>query len=247
VFGNVPPTPYDLRFRLFGFPVRVHPFFWLVTALLGSNSLQYDNGVLYLVMWVAVVFVSILVHELGHAFTVRYYGSPCEVLLYGFGGLAIFPYAPARGWRRIAISLAGPAAGFALGGVVYLSDAVAHWSVKTLTLAVLYDFLLWVNLIWNIVNLLPIWPLDGGHVCREALYLARVKQPEVVGLRVSLGMCATLAALILALSLRMVPPAVAEAIPYHPGPFMALWFGIFAYMNYQEIQAMTGRGTPQTW
>lgn len=246
MFGNVPPTPYDLRFRLFRFPVRVHPFFWLVTALLGSHYLRYDNGVLCLLMWIAVVFVSILVHELGHAFAVRYYGSPCEVLLYGFGGLAIFPYAPARGWRRIAISLAGPAAGFALGGVVFLSNVALGWSEKGMLAAVLYGFLLWVNLIWNLVNLLPIWPLDGGHVCREALYLAKVKQPEIVGLRVSMVTCALLGALILALELRLVPPAVAEVIP-SPGLFMALWFGIFAYMNYQELQAMTGRGNPQAW
>ncbi len=245
MFGNVAPTPYDLRFRLFGFPVRVHPLFWLVTALLGNTALQ-AFGVWFLVLWIAVVFVSILVHELGHAFAVRYYGSPCEVLLYHFGGLAIFPYAPAPGWRRMAVALAGPAAGFALGGVVFLSDLALNWSEKSKFLAVAFSFLIWVNLAWNVLNLFPIWPLDGGHVCREALFLAKAKQPEVTAIRISLVVCGGLAALILALYLRLLPPHIAEAIPFHPGPFMALWFGVFAFMNYQQLQAMTG-GPNQTW
>jgi stage IV sporulation protein FB len=247
VFGNVPPTPYDLRFRVFGFPVRVHPLFWLVTALFGDGALRLENGILFLLLWIGVVFVSILVHELGHAFAVRHYGSPCEVLLYALGGLAIFPYAPAPGWRRMAISLAGPAAGFALGGVVYLTDVLFAWSERSLFLAVAYGFLIWVNLAWNLLNLLPIWPLDGGHVCHEALYLAKVKQPDVATFRISLVVSGGLAVFILALALNMVPPRIAEAVPYHPGPFMALWFAVCAFENYQLLQAATRRGNPWTW
>ncbi|MBX9581317.1 MAG: hypothetical protein K2X87_13490, partial [Gemmataceae bacterium] len=105
-------TPYDLNFRLFGFPVRVHPLFWVVTVLFGSSALR-DFGPEYLLVWVVVVFVSILVHELGHAFAFRAFGTDAAVVLYGFGGLAV-PWGGVAGrWRRVAVSLAGPAAGFA--------------------------------------------------------------------------------------------------------------------------------------
>ena len=44
-------TRYDVNFRVLRFPVRVHPFFWIATILLGSNALQ-DGGLLYLLIWV---------------------------------------------------------------------------------------------------------------------------------------------------------------------------------------------------
>src|SRR4051812_37327197 len=57
-------TEWDLRWMMFGIPVRVHPFFWLVCLLMGQSALEL--GVLYLLAWIGCVFVSILVHELGH-------------------------------------------------------------------------------------------------------------------------------------------------------------------------------------
>src|SRR5215471_17040999 len=89
VFAEPARTPYDLNFRLFGFPVRIHPLFWLGTVLLGSNLLHQDNGLLFLAIWIVVVFVSILVHEFGHGLAYRRYGSHAHVILWMFGGLAV--------------------------------------------------------------------------------------------------------------------------------------------------------------
>jgi stage IV sporulation protein FB len=244
VFGNVAPTPYDLRFRLFGFPVRVHPLFWLITALLGDFTLR-NYGVIYLLLWVACVFVSILIHELGHALAARWYGSPCEIVLHALGGLAVYPYAPAPGWRRMAIALAGPAAGFALAGVVYLSSVVFGWQRGAELAAVTFGFLLWINLFWNFFNLLPIWPLDGGRVCREALFLAKVKQPDAMTYRVSLIVSAGMAVFAAAWSFGAI--AWLRDVPFRPGIFTVLWFGIFAYENYQLLQAATRGANPRTW
>src|SRR5438552_2684847 len=105
-------TPYDLHFPLFGFRVRIHPFFWLGTVLLGSNVLREDNGLALLGIWIVVVFVSILVHELGHAVAYRLYGSHAHIILWGFGGLAIGSPRVGGRARRIFVSFAGPLAGF---------------------------------------------------------------------------------------------------------------------------------------
>ncbi|HEX4607162.1 MAG TPA: hypothetical protein VH092_03070, partial [Urbifossiella sp.] len=62
--------------------------------------------------WIAISFVSFLVHELGHAAAFRAYGVGSHVVLYSLGGLAV-PWDDLRGrWRRVVVSLAGPGAGF---------------------------------------------------------------------------------------------------------------------------------------
>ena len=89
MLGLAAPTAYDLRFRLLGVPVRIHPLFWLVACLLGGPWLEGRWGAGYLLLWVACVFVSILVHELGHVLAGRAFGARGHILLYSFGGLAI--------------------------------------------------------------------------------------------------------------------------------------------------------------
>jgi hypothetical protein len=66
--------------------VRIHPAFWLIAAILGFDAEQFDA--VELLVWVIVVLVSILVHELGHALAVRRSGWVSRIILYHFGGLA---------------------------------------------------------------------------------------------------------------------------------------------------------------
>jgi Zn-dependent protease len=81
----------EARFRLFGFPVRVHPLFWLVMALFGIGLIESRDGLGVLqemLLWTVAAFLSILLHELGHAFVMRRYGFESSITLYGFGGYA---------------------------------------------------------------------------------------------------------------------------------------------------------------
>lgn len=164
-----------LRFRLFGFPVRIHWSFLLIAALLGLGS----PGVSFAVVatWTAIVFVSVLVHELGHAFAARGFGASPTIDLFALGGVTAF-VPPKRMGRAgsIWVTLAGPLAGFALGGFVlsvagafgvdrpsltiYRNSSIAEQAVS---------ISIYVNLVWGLVNLLPILPLDGGNVVRNLL------------------------------------------------------------------------------
>jgi Zn-dependent protease len=107
-------------------------------------------------------FLSILLHELGHAVVATRLGyGPCRIVLHGFGGVAVHRRAPDQ--ESIRISLAGPAAGIFFG--------VLLWGLSEYVLRDLSDDgkgvmqqLLFINLVWSVVNLLPIYPLDGGHV-----------------------------------------------------------------------------------
>src|ERR1700722_8245857 len=62
-------TPFDLRWRMLGTDIRVHPFFWILALFLGWYRMPGQDGptkMLYLALWVACVFVSVLLHEFGH-------------------------------------------------------------------------------------------------------------------------------------------------------------------------------------
>ncbi len=71
-----------MRFRLAGFPVEIHPSFFILAVLLGLGA----GDVRLILLWVAVVFVSILTHELGHAIVGRSYGLQPQIRLYSMGG-----------------------------------------------------------------------------------------------------------------------------------------------------------------
>ena len=128
MLGEPPPTPADLHFRLFGFPIRVHPFFWVVILILGMGGLgggQADP--VETLIWVAVAFISILVHELGHAVLQRRYGGHPWITLYGMGGLSSCDDCDRSPVSQILISAAGPVAGRA-----DCPDPAGLWNRSTL-------------------------------------------------------------------------------------------------------------------
>lgn len=163
MLSDASPTPYDLRFELFGFPVRIHPGFWIVAVILGARLDPKD-----IFVWVAAVLVSVLVHELGHAFLQRAYGGRPWIVLYTFGGYAATEAIERVWWKNVLVALAGPGAGFALWGVVYAAVQAFGWPVNAYASS-MASFLLLINLFWGLLNLAPIWPLDGGRVARELL------------------------------------------------------------------------------
>src|SRR6516225_592395 len=109
---------------MFGIDVRVHPMFWLVTVLMGWAN--RDHGFAYLLLWVVCIFVSILIHELGHVVMGIVFGSRGRIVLYSFGGLAIGSANVRNRWERIAVLFAGPCAGFLFLGLLFLVLRVAQ-------------------------------------------------------------------------------------------------------------------------
>jgi len=222
VFGPVQPTPYDLQFSLFGIPVRVIAWFWLMAAVLGFSSVHI--GPEYLLAWVAIVFVSILIHELGHALVASLFGYPPRIVLYHFGGLAMFT--PGHNYtqgKSILISLAGPGAGFLLAGIVYLLERVGvigpfeqGWSLPYFAV----QQLLYVNIWWGLLNLLPVLPLDGGNICRDVCTSINPRQGE---------RWATVIALLTAGAVALFAFQANEL-------YIGMLFGFMAYQNFQQLQ-----------
>src|SRR5215831_3854610 len=115
---NPQRSPADLNFRIFDIPVRVHPLFWVMGVFIGFHSLE--RGIANLLVWVGCMFVSVLVHELGHVVTARMFGVWSEIVLYGLGGLAIQSSRMRNRWQHILVCLAGPGAGFLFLGLMLL-------------------------------------------------------------------------------------------------------------------------------
>ena len=199
MFGE---TEFDLRFTFIGIPVRVHPAFWIVGAIMGYSPGWAEalglNVLAVVFMWWVIMFVSILVHELGHAFMAEFFGWPSHVLLYHFGGLAF--YNPTRGHaaqKSIAISFAGPGAGFVLFGVTCAVEYFAirnGWFAGNLIAAYVIIQLKFVNLWWGLMNLLPVLPLDGGRVSEQVLRILRVRNSDNLCAKISIVVAGCVAA-----------------------------------------------------
>ena len=253
-----PPTNYDLHFRVAGVPIRVHPLFWLITVLLGASGGGANQTLFPVLLWVIVVFVSIVIHELGHVAAFHYYGVSSHVVLYSFGGLAVAD--SEMGWsggRRAArrgpggdamIAFAGPLAGFLFAalivGVVYLAGYHLRFStglieqlsfeigpdnqpIPSPKLRELVHDLLFVNILWGIVNLLPVYPLDGGQIARAALTSANPSEGMRQSLMLSTGVAGGM--------------AILAAVKWHE-MFMVLMFGYLAYTSYMVLQQISGGG-----
>jgi stage IV sporulation protein FB len=229
------PTHYDLHFHLFGTPVRVHPLFWLFSAILGWDFLEL--GFVYLFIWVACCFLSILLHEFGHVWMGMTFGArDSYIVLYSFGGLAVGSNDLRNRWQRIAVSLAGP-------GIQLLCLWLPLWlwmrsagreQLVGVRVEVLMAIIILqeINLIWPLFNLLPVWPLDGGMVSRE---LCKWISPRG-GLRFSLGLSIAVAGFI-AIHALIAKSGRMTAIPYLPtSTYGAILFGILAYQSWQLLQ-----------
>src|SRR5262249_49649149 len=188
--GMIGETPYDLRWRMFGIRVRVHPLFWVMAALINWNLLEL--GIQYLVVGVACVFVSILLHELGHVVVGNLFGSRGHIILGAFGGLAVGSIDLRSRWQRIAVSFAGPGAQLILWAV--LQYVVVPGLTQPLELMVFTNTLLWatlssllfINLYWPLLNLLPIWPLDGGMITRDLVGWFTPRNAVCLSLQISI-------------------------------------------------------------
>lgn len=191
-----------IQFSLFGIPVRVLPFFWLTLALLGGG-LQADTGekVLLLVWFILAGFVSILVHELGHALVARRFGAWCEITLEAFGGYAAYQGVRMKRWQTFVISAAGPGVQLAFGLLIYLSLAWLPEIPSNLFYFLVK--LIEISVVWSLLNCLPILPLDGGQMLKALLGPQRIR----ITLWVSLLLASTLAVLVLFRSPSAILPA----------------------------------------
>jgi Zn-dependent protease len=235
----------------------------LVAAILGYDQSRYlhqdlaeesPGQFLLLMMWIVAVFLSILIHELGHTIAMRSYGQHAYVILYHFGGLAV-PDAGGSFLRhgrhdqhqsQIVISLAGPAAQLLLALVILLGVRLSGhelllsvWPLDLLPstngsplpsplLNIMLYFLMMPSIWWALLNLLPIFPLDGGQVSRAVFMIFSGHAGFQQSLIVSIATAG----------------AVALYFFTHGSTFNGLLFVSLAVSSYQLLQTLRFGGGP---
>ena len=191
-----------LRFRIWRIPVEVHPSHFLVAALFGYASLDWRDtrrATLLLISWVAIVFVSVLLHELGHALAARSFGYRPRIELVWMGGLT-HPNAgaPIPWYKDVLLTLAGPVLGLLFGLAWVLVEQTTPPPPGYLH-TVLAN-LIWVNVGWSLINLAPVAPMDGGKIATVVLMRLFGRRGFLVAHLISLGTCVVLFAWLFAVS-----------------------------------------------
>lgn len=175
----------SIEFSLFRIPVRIHLWFWLMALWLWT--LNSDQGWAGLLIWVAVVFQGILMHELGHAMVGRAFGKQPRIELIALGGLTWWEQrAPMSPGRSLLVSAAGPAVGIFIGSLaLVLMDALRVPDPSLARYA--FRSLIFVNLGWGLLNLLPVLPLDGGNIVASLMELVAPSRGRLLACYVSFG------------------------------------------------------------
>jgi Zn-dependent protease len=148
------------KLRLLGIDVDVQGSFLFTALLFGAAGGRTSFGEMG--AWIGVVFVSVLWHELGHALVGRTFGATPRIELNGGGGLT-FDAGVDAWWKELLVCLAGPLAGFVLGGVVW---AAQRGFAASDEIAAVAELAIYVNVGWGMLNLLPVFPYDGGQAFR---------------------------------------------------------------------------------
>ncbi|NOX37332.1 MAG: CBS domain-containing protein [Calditrichaeota bacterium] len=165
--------------RIFGIPLNVDSSWFLIFALLSwmlaSNYYprEFPGWPLwqywFMGMFTSIfLFVSVLLHELGHSLVARHFHLPVQrITLFVFGGIAQIAGEPPSARAEFWIALAGPIVSFALAALFHLiTPLVQGWDA----LFAFFKYLAFINLILAGFNLIPGFPLDGGRIFRSILW-----------------------------------------------------------------------------
>lgn len=203
--------PREPHLHAFGFPVRFELWFWVGALFIGLRGSDHIGRAL---LWVVLVTISILVHELGHAFAYRHYGTESSISMHGLGGATRAESAGhLHAKQRIVVSAAGAFTELILLGLpAWL--LMQTWNPSGWAGLILY-WLFWMNVVWAFVNLVPASPMDGGHIFDELVYLGTGEHKPSLVAKVSI-----------ATSIVMIIIGLFNGLT-----FMAFLFGYMIYIN----------------
>lgn len=200
------PSPGLRIARLFGIPVYISPYWFVIAALFvvlygNSAALAPAGSLRYVVAaaFVVLLWVSVLVHELSHSVLARGFGLPVRrILLYPLGGFSEIEQDPPTPGKEFLVSAAGPVISLALAAGGYALLVTVHpGGVSRL----LIQELVWANVLVGIFNLLPGLPLDGGRMLRAGVW-------KITGKPGSATVFAAWAGRVLAIAVLVIPLAL---------------------------------------
>lgn len=209
-------------------PVSISLSFWIVSLVIGYLSTHQALGT---AIWALVIFCSVLVHELGHALAASAFGCFPRIELFAFGGMTRYSEEELSLGKRFCIVLAGPGASFGLYLLArYYLDRVGYSQSLLGQCMCLTEE---INLFWSLLNLIPVFPLDGGRMLKIGLgFFFPSRAPAYSSIA-----SAALAA-VCALFFFVSNPHL---------HLLAMFFGLFAFQNYRDWKRerqLNGREDP---
>lgn len=194
----------DSGIRLFtvrGIPIRMHITFPLILVW---GAFQFGRGggiqgAIFGVIVTLLLFVIVVLHELGHSFVAQSYGVGVrQILLLPIGGVALLERIPEKPSQEFGIAIAGPLVNFGLAIILAVIGLAAGYDLGLggLTgvfqqlgegsLEAVFGFIFVLNLFLGLFNLLPAFPMDGGRVLR-ALLASRMDYARATSVAVTIG------------------------------------------------------------
>lgn len=177
--------------RAFGIPIAIHWTFILIILYIviihvirGSKSID----IFYAVIFVLCIFACVVLHELGHALAARRYGiSTRSITLLPIGGVASLEKIPEEPKQELVVSAAGPLVNLLIAIIIYIYLSITGnitYSIDELTVINASNFIYYlmaVNLMLIVFNMIPAFPMDGGRIFRAFLsfYMPREKATHI--------------------------------------------------------------------
>lgn len=169
-----------LNFAGFDIGVDISWFFiaillsWTLAAGYFPYTTPHLSTVSYIIMGIVgmlALFVSVILHEMGHAIVARSFHLPISrITLFVFGGVAELNQEPPSPKAEFLVAIAGPIVSFIIAAVMYLVTFLgSHWSWPV-TVTAVTGYLAFINFVIAAFNLVPAFPLDGGRILRSILW-----------------------------------------------------------------------------
>jgi Zn-dependent protease len=164
--------------RWFGISVVIH---WTFLLYAGNELLHADKaegGVAFTAMYIALLFATVLLHEFGHALSCKAVGGVAlHIVLWPLGGIA-FVQPPMKPWAWLVTTVCGPL----VNAILWPASWVIFYyvlpqlplnpgSAGTEFLVTAVYLMMHINRVLLLFNLIPAYPMDGGRILQEILWL----------------------------------------------------------------------------
>ncbi|MCM8531475.1 MAG: hypothetical protein NE330_09970 [Lentisphaeraceae bacterium] len=172
-----------MRLSIFRFPLKVEFSFAFILIIFLQHDLEQGQYELFVIK-AFVIFFSLIIHELGHAFALRKFGIESEIRIHCFGGTCISSISrKLKHWQDMLVSIAGPMCDFVLAAVFFI--VLLFKTNFTPTQIYVFEFIVIINVFWGIFNLIPLLPMDGGQALRSLLLHFKIKKAIPISFFVS--------------------------------------------------------------
>ena len=216
--GSIGRTTIDVDFS-----------FFILLVFFMAYGYNPDLPIQYALIWIPIIFVSVLFHELSHAAMIGLLGfGSSQIILGGMGGVTMNARR-GKPWQDLLISIAGPASNIVLMFATWWFARNVAVAQTDRMLVALLPRLIQANWWWAIFNMIPVPPLDGGHATREFFRMFLSER----------------SAFIVAIWIAIVGGGAVVLYAAKAGSyFMALYLGWFVYVAWQQWQYFRQHGIP---